>query len=114
MRSNQDPSLSPLTLAIYNGCICYATDVSLHSSSARPFRDRPYELRRRHRSVMAVMEIRDVRMVVLESRVIVAVGVGLTRGVLRQVKVPMMFIVHVTVIVRHGLVSVLVSVVFTQ
>ena len=67
-----------------------------------------------HRSAVTVMEIRQVRMLVLEGRVFVAVGVWLTRGIIGEVRVPMMLIVHVTMVVLHRFVSVRMRVVFTQ
>jgi predicted RND superfamily exporter protein len=51
------------------------------------------------RSVMAVMEVRHVRMVVFERRVPVPVRVRLTGRVSLQERVLMMLIVHVTMVV---------------
>ena len=55
---------------------------------------------------MAVVEIRQVGMIVLEGRVFVAVGVGFTERIPGEVNVPMMLVVHVAVVVFQGFVCV--------
>ena len=55
---------------------------------------------------MPVMDVRDVRMFMLERRVCMPVRVRFRSKIPRQVSVLMMLIVHVTVIVFQGLVCV--------
>jgi hypothetical protein len=63
---------------------------------------------------MAVMQVRQVRMVVVERRVPVPVRVRLTERVPLQVAVLMVLIVDVTVVVFQGLLHVCVGVPFTN
>ena len=63
---------------------------------------------------MAVMQVRYVRMVVLERRVSVPVRVRLIGSVPLVVSVLMVLIVHVTMVVLQRLVHVQVSVLFTN
>lgn len=57
-------------------------------------------------SVMPMMDVRDVGMLVLERRVLVLMRMRLSRRVVSPVRVPVMFIVYVTMVVLHRLMGV--------
>jgi hypothetical protein len=64
--------------------------------------------------MVAVVNVRRVRMPVLERRMVVKVRVRFAGRVPQQVRVLMMLVVHVTVVVFQRLVHVQVSVPFTD